>query len=1067
MVKLFLLLIILIIEAYSQPEENKIFSQDKEEFPSSNSKHDFTEEIFHKDKESEKLISSSDFFLIEESTNLFLKCHENCLTCEQEPIKNDLGYITSMECTKCKDWNNMNKKMIKVNNNCFEIIQYENTKIVFDISPINPNNKFGNCKYFDKAIYYNEYECIDRPDNTYYVLTGDENTGVIKDCPENFGENDFLDCKSNTETIITETKIEITEKKSINSDTWKNTNETNEIKETENTTEGKEQSSETINTNNTNDLIECDMACSTCIKPKEENNTNCQQCNTADKYYPLYESPSYCYNEENSFIQNYYLDKSESLFSWKKCYEKCETCKAEGNSEKMNCLSCKTNLDSNADYEIQLVASNCVKVCLNNKFLTPNGNCEETCPDGTYQYPIDSSCRESCPDNYKIYNNKCIIETFDKNIKLEEFKTQIRENILAYVEPNKIINCTNFLALIYPSKDMEPKAQLENGISAFDLGNCTSILKEHYSIPENEDLIIMNIEVNNNNKQSENSQKYNTPFIFEKSSQIEIFDSTGRKLNLSFCEDDITIMKNIKDEEKLDLNSAKAFSDKGIDVFNAGDDFFYDICKYYDNSGDKDIMIEDRRDYVYQNATFCQDGCTYDGINTDLIVANCICKSNIFDEDKTNTIEINDDTELKNFKTYKAPFDDLVYINLKVMRCHNLVLNTKILFHNLGFYLMFIMFILQIIFFCAFLVNRFDSIKSLMLKFGNKAANKGNIKNNNVNVFNNKKRFNNNTNNQKFVKKGIIASPPIKKNNIQSFNNFNKRINNPNVQSFSKSNLMKNSNVPPNLRNNIRIHNIYNRNNIQINNNFNIKQNNKNKKLPPKAAQNKLFRSVYDLQELDYEDALIYDNREYFGIYWRFLVDSQIFLSTFCTDNNLDLLTIKLSFFIFTLQVCIFFNAFFYTDEYISYAYHKGRLDFLYGLPKSIFASFATLVITNFLSMFISSKKELMTLIKEKRNVNNYPYLIHFKLIKFGKKLIFYFIMVLIISLFFLYYVIAFCAVYRNSQKYIIIGCIASLGFKLFISVIICVFLAHFRYMSIRKHIKCLFSLSKFVRAIL
>jgi hypothetical protein len=174
-----------------------------------------------------------------------LKCHENCLTCEQEPIKNDLGYITSMECTKCKDWNNMNKKMIKVNNNCFEIIQYENTKIVFDISPINTNNKFGNCKYFDNAIYYNEYECIDRPDNTYYVLTGDENTGVIKDCPENFGENDFLDCKSNTETIITETKIEITEKKSINSDTWKNTNETNEIKETENTTEGKEQSSET------------------------------------------------------------------------------------------------------------------------------------------------------------------------------------------------------------------------------------------------------------------------------------------------------------------------------------------------------------------------------------------------------------------------------------------------------------------------------------------------------------------------------------------------------------------------------------------------------------------------------------------------------------------------------------------------------------------------------------------------------------------------------------------------------------------------------------------------------
>ena len=50
---------------------------------------------------------------------------------------------------------------------------------------------------------------------------------------------------------------------------------------------------------------------------------------------------------------------------------------------------------------------------------------------------------------------------------------------------------------------------------------------------------------------------------------------------------------------------------------------------------------------------------------------------------------------------------------------------------------------------------------------------------------------------------------------------------------------------------------------------------------------------------------------------WGFLVDSQIILGTFCTDNHLDLFVIKLSFLVFTFQISFFLNALFYTDEYI------------------------------------------------------------------------------------------------------------------------------------------------------
>ena len=81
-------------------------------------------------------------------------------------------------------------------------------------------------------------------------------------------------------------------------------------------------------------------------------------------------------------------------------------------------------------------------------------------------------------------------------------------------------------------------------------------------------------------------------------------------------------------------------------------------------------------------------------------------------------------------------------------------------------------------------------------------------------------------------------------------------------------------------------------------------------------------------------------------MYWSFLVDTQIILDTFCTESYLKLLIIKFSFLVFTFQINFFLNAFFYTDEYISDAYHNnGVLDFFSGLPKSIYSFVATTII--------------------------------------------------------------------------------------------------------------------------
>ena len=171
---------------------------------------------------------------------------------------------------------------------------------------------------------------------------------------------------------------------------------------------------------------------------------------------------------------------------------------------------------------------------------------------------------------------------------------------------------------------------------------------------------------------------------------------------------------------------------------------------------------------------------------------------------------------------------------------------------------------------------------------------------------------------------------------------------------------------------------------------------------------------------------------------------------------------------IFNFEISFFLNAFFYSDEYISKAYHNdGVLDFISGLPKSFYSFIATLIITNLLRMLSDSKNELKKLIIHKRNHKDYAYLISIKLRTLSKKLIVYFILVISLELVFLYYITAFCAVYRNSQKYWFIGCLQSFGIDTSLSIIICIFLALFRYLAIKKRIKCLYILANLINIFL
>ena len=227
--------------------------------------------------------------------------------------------------------------------------------------------------------------------------------------------------------------------------------------------------------------------------------------------------------------------------------------------------------------------------------------------------------------------------------------------------------------------------------------------------------------------------------------------------------------------------------------------------------------------------------------------------------------------------------------------------------------------------------------------------------------------------------------------NIKLINNYNSNINIENIK--VKNKISKSTKTKININNKFikrKLKHDKNKNNNKksdrhINNNIleTTEINNKKNNIKKKVDQDiiVLSRSDEDLQDMEYEYAIIYDKSSYLRICWAFLIDTQIILGTFCTENYLHLFIIKLSFLVFNFQISLFLNAFFYTDEYISDAYHNdGLLDFISGLPKTIYSFMVTIIITNLLRKLSNSKEELKRIIRKEIKNKDYLYIIDFKL---------------------------------------------------------------------------------------
>ena len=520
--------------------------------------------------------------------NFWTICYERCETCLGKEIYDENNDIINQNCLICKE----DFHLIYNTKNCENDSILENG-YYFDDNDLKYHKCDIQCKTCKKYNIENEPNCFtcniednyypaeNKPETNCYnkitigsgyflVQVFDSNTGIMNKkwilcystCESCFSkgnsiENNCTTCKSRHYLIYNTTNC-ITNEYAIENVYYFNLT--------------------------FNQFVKCDKACKNCNYGPSKTDTNCIKCNQEQGYYSIKgKSNSNCFNSQ-TIKEEYYLDVFEEPYKWDQCYEYCASCSFKGSSNKMNCNSCKTNIineqNNNTIYFI-LLNGNCIKSCPDNLFLTNGGDCVEICPDETYGFIPNISCVDFCPTNYKLNFEKklCELSKLDDSVTPEDFKKMINSNLSSYADSSKIINGSNFKAQILSSSDLDPIEQIKKGISGINFGNCINVLKKKYNIQNEEDLIIVEIETKEDKEKNKNLNKKVDFVNLGKNVQVSIYDKSGRILDMSYCDEEITIMKLIDDlDDDVNLDEAMELAEKGIDVFNAKDSFFNDVC---------------------------------------------------------------------------------------------------------------------------------------------------------------------------------------------------------------------------------------------------------------------------------------------------------------------------------------------------------------------------------------------------------------------------------------------------------------------------------------------------------
>ena len=775
--------------------------------------------------------------------------------------------------------------------------------------------------------------------------------------------------------------------------------------------------------------------CATCSQYGDTLDTKCSSCNTDKKYYPIEGQESNCTLSYD--VEGYVFYSG----MFRKCHSNCKTCTLPYLGSSHNCQLCKEGYRWHPQIE-----TNCVPNCPGKWYVGPNYEykCVDdyNCPD-TYPLLVDGSqCVASCNDfytcNYCIehyplyeYNGNCVsncpngISYGDKCVQLldEKVKPRVVDNVAVYkmdsdINPNNFTNLKSQALEIgfasqnesdedimttikgkdynfdfYPS-DIESSVVKGNGSPRINLGDCEDILRDTYNISDDEELYISQIVYKNVSSTSASNPV-----------QYEVYRASVQPptpLDISPCNEvKISISQPILNADKLNLELGLDLAKDGIDIYNPNDPIFNDRCTSLSIDG-KDVSMKDRREQVYQSATFCADGCSLKSLNLTINEIECECEpqSNGF----TSVLEENEI-----FSTFSSILSST---NIEMFACVKLLSGMGKHFLSSANMVMIPVIVSILTFSSLFIFIQMKLIYSNLNQHLPVAPSE--------------------------VKLSDLSATEIE-SEVRSTKTIKTKI--PLVSS---------------------VNNLVIKNEGYIMTNQNSEDKRENIKKEVKETEEEI--DIGELNEMDYRDAIKSDTRSFIQYFIHILTEKQIILSTILNRSIFYPLSLRLVLLFFTLSSFFFLNGLFFTEEYITDRYNtKETLDIWYllknELSKSVYSSFIGMFIAKFISMMLSSERNFSKLYQEKGDVFYYQ---NFKTLVSDMKKKYYIVITLVVILSFVYwyFLFIFCYLYQSNQLSWIQSSLFSILLNILLPIVICLIVAAMRIAALRGKISLLFNIS-------
>ena len=221
----------------------------------------------------------------------------------------------------------------------------------------------------------------------------------------------------------------------------------------------------------------------------------------------------------------------------------------------------------------------------------------------------------------------------------------------------------------------------------------------------------------------------------------------------------------------------------------------------------------------------------------------------------------------------------------------------------------------------------------------------------------------------------------------------------------------------------------------------------------------------YELNNMDYYDAVEYDKRSCLSTYCSVLKREHYFILTFFSGNDYNLFYIKIERFFILICTVVTMNGMFFVHETM----HKkqtGDTSFAQKIPQIIFSLLVYHLIEIILCFFSMTDKhyyEIKALPKkEKIDKRVIDILDCMK-----RKLIGFFIFTFLLFLFHWYFISAFCAVYQNTQSIYLrdsaISILTSLIDPFIIYGLTCLLRAISLTIICKKKLSCIYKLANFI----